>query len=109
MEIEDTDPAITATVCDSLLAWKQDQPIPQAHTRTEHAAAEQQQIGWRNMVQGCLSKHWQEIQAQYFLTLRSRQSPKRWTSSLVQKLWDVAWDQWDHRNDAVHKGAKAQC
>jgi hypothetical protein len=22
----------------------------------------------------------------------------RWTSALIQKIWQVAWDQWEHRN-----------
>jgi Fe-S cluster biosynthesis and repair protein YggX len=22
----------------------------------------------------------------------------RWTSELIQKIWQVAWDQWEHRN-----------
>ena len=60
------------------------------------------------MIEGCTSKQWEEIQEHYLLTIGSRASPKRWTSSLIPKMWDVAWDQWQHRNDAVHSGQQAQ-
>jgi hypothetical protein len=26
-----------------------------------------------------------------------------WTSALIQKIWQVAWDQWEHSNMILHK------
>ena len=26
----------------------------------------------------------------------------RWTASLIQKLWDISWDLWEHRFGIVH-------
>ena len=46
---------------------------------------------------------WREIQHNYFVYLGSRRTGARWVSALVTKLWQVAWDQWDDRNGALHK------
>jgi hypothetical protein len=27
---------------------------------------------------------------------------KRWTVALITKLWDIAWDLWEHRNGILH-------
>jgi hypothetical protein len=35
----------------------------------------------------------------------SRQASKTtlgWPSTLIIKTWDVAWDQWEHRNGILH-------
>jgi len=35
--------------------------------------------------------------------MRSRKSSRRWTSELIKKLWNVAWDMWEQQNDALHE------
>jgi hypothetical protein len=30
------------------------------------------------------------------------QSGKRWLAQLILKLWDIAWDLWEHRNNIAH-------
>ena len=60
------------------------------------------------MVEGCVTTTWQEVQAQHLAHIGSRQNPRRWVERWIQHLWEVAWDQWDHRNDAVHTGEAAQ-
>jgi hypothetical protein len=47
---------------------------------------------------GNISVLWQEIQAQYFGETGKQNSILRWTSALIQNIWKVAWDQWEHRN-----------
>jgi hypothetical protein len=51
---------------------------------------------------GNTSVLWQEIQAQYFREIGKQNSGLRWTSALIQKIWQVAWDQWEHRNAILH-------
>jgi len=29
-------------------------------------------------------------------------------AALIQKLWDIAWDMWEHQNEALHNGPQAQ-
>jgi len=38
------------------------------------------------------------IQQQHYLFLSSRCSSKWWLNYLIKKLWDIAWDLWNHRN-----------
>jgi Fe-S cluster biosynthesis and repair protein YggX len=51
---------------------------------------------------GNISVLWQEIQAQYFREIGKQNSGLQWTSVLIQKILQVAWDQWEHRNAILH-------
>ena len=53
----------------------------------------QKQIGWRPLLGGCLSLEWAKVQSTYFKWLGVRKTGKRWVAALIQKLWDVEWDQ----------------
>jgi hypothetical protein len=66
------------------------------------AIKDQEKLGWRNFLEGLPTMSWQEAQKTYFLRIGSRRSPKRWVILLIQKLWDVAWDMWEHRNGILH-------
>jgi len=39
---------------------------------------------------------------------RRRKSTRRWTVELIKKLWNISWDMWDHRNEALHQSADYQ-
>jgi hypothetical protein len=62
----------------------------------------QDEIGWDNFMFGNISVLWQEIQAQFFLEIGKHISGLWWTSALIQKIWQVAWDQWEHRKVILH-------
>jgi predicted ribosome quality control (RQC) complex YloA/Tae2 family protein len=62
----------------------------------------QDDIGWDRFMFGNISVLWQEIQAQYFQEIVKQNSGLRWTSSLIQKIRKVAWDQREHRNAIIH-------
>jgi regulator of sirC expression with transglutaminase-like and TPR domain len=47
---------------------------------------------------GNISILWQEIQAQYFREIGKENPGLRWTSALIHKIWQVAWEQREHRN-----------
>jgi hypothetical protein len=42
------------------------------------------------------------VQHRYLQWIGSRRSGLRWLTALIQKLWDIAWDTWDHRNRVLH-------
>ena len=48
------------------------------------------------------------IRDRFYAWTKSRRSSKRWAASLVRKLWQVAWDQWNHRNEIVHKSQEQE-
>jgi hypothetical protein len=48
--------------------------------------------------EGWVSKRWQLLQQQFYATICSHCTGRWWVVSLITKLWEVAWDLWEHRN-----------
>ena len=69
---------------------------------------EQQSIGWRQFIGGCISKKWAIAQNKYYFWIGSKKSGNMWAKGLIQQLWKVAWNQWEDRNHALHKTTLAQ-
>ena len=63
---------------------------------------EQSEIGWSNFLEGRLSSHWRYVMDQHYRRIGSKKNGKRWTTMLIQKVWEIAWDQWEHRNGILH-------
>ena len=40
--------------------------------------------------------------------IKSTKSSRRWASALIRKLWEVSWDQWDHRNEILKNSDDAE-
>ena len=55
------------------------------------------------MLEGLPVVGWAEVQQRYFAWVKSKYSGRRWLSELIRKLWNVAWDLWEHRNGILHK------
>jgi len=88
-------------------AWSQDQqPNPNRHSTPW--GEEQTQIGWDRLLNGWISQYWHNQQEKSWSQVQSRKSSRRWTSALIQKLWDISWDMWDHRNKELHSGGHNQ-
>jgi Fe-S cluster biosynthesis and repair protein YggX len=100
-----THPGLTRFLLSRLMEWKTRTPRkalrPMEHDLQELQDA-QDEIGWDKFMFGNISVLWQEIQAQYFREIGKQNSGLRWTSALSQKIWQVAWDQWEHRNTILH-------
>jgi hypothetical protein len=62
----------------------------------------QKEIGWRQLMGGCLSFEWAKAQEDYFKWIGIRRTGERWVTELIKKLWDIAWDLWEDRNKALH-------
>jgi hypothetical protein len=62
----------------------------------------QSACGWRNFFEGFLVKEWSAAMAKHLSKIGSVTSPKQWVSALIQKLWQIAWDLWEHRNGYLH-------
>ena len=39
----------------------------------------------------------------YYTWAGKSRTGRRWAVALIQKLWDIAWDLWEHRNGHVHR------
>jgi len=60
-------------------------------------------IGWKHFFQGRIHSTFAEYMQQYYQSINSKKRGKKWTATLIQKLWTVLFQkQWDHRNKCVH-------
>jgi hypothetical protein len=48
---------------------------------------------------GRISIEWKSVQQQYYDWLGKRNTGRKWAVALIQKVFEVSWDMWDHRND----------
>jgi hypothetical protein len=112
MKNQKTHPGIRAAVIKHLTAWQADNPVPplggQPFFDLPTAILNQNAVGWQAFIEGCPTKGWRESQQQYNEYLRSRKTGLRWLSALIRKLWQVAWDMWEHRNSILHDKEKGQ-
>jgi len=76
------------TILTHLETWLQDQEQQQRHNS---AAMEEDQIRirWDCFLDGWLLQCWQHQQEQVWCQIHLRKSSQRWTSALIQKLWDI--------------------
>ena len=68
----------------------------------------QSDIGWRIFIDGCLSVEWAKIQQIYLSWIGSRRSGQKWVAGLIMQLWNVQWDAWMNRNEALHNTPLAE-
>ena len=62
----------------------------------------QTKIGWLQALMVLLGNNWVEIQNFYIQSLGENTSGKRWISSLIRKMWCVAWDFCKFCNHTLH-------
>jgi len=105
MKDQGTASEVQTAILTQLKRWVQDNTTP---INQEDFAEEQQQIGWDRMMDGWLSRRWRDHQEKIWKHAKSRKSSLRWTVALIQKLWDVSWDMWDHRNKELYAGTEIQ-
>jgi len=44
-----------------------------------------------------------EQKNRYYKIIRSHRTGRCWTVAILQKLWNIAWDMWEHRNGILHE------
>lgn len=105
LEDLDTDPTLIELIISRLSSWFDEThlpPINLSDPRYAQLIASQDVIGWYNFFMGLPSIHWRRVQALYYARIRSQRSSKKWLVALIRKQWQIAWDLWQIRNDAVH-------
>ena len=66
------------------------------------AALSQDAIGWRNMMEGRVSKHFYGIQRVHLATAHSRLNGDDWMKGLITRLLHISHSQWLFRNFTLH-------
>lgn len=100
-----THPEMTRAIIESLNRLRTEDPSPvMTHIQwLQDLINKQSSCGWHNFFEGLLLKDWRVVMIHYISKNRSKKSPKRWITALIQKLWQVAWDLWEHRNGYLHE------
>ena len=101
-----TSPSVASVICGRLNSWITNSALsPISSTLSppfRPVIGIQDAIGWNCFFQGFWALEWEGAQSAYLQSIKSRRSPKRWLTSVITKLWDIAWDMWEHRNGCLH-------
>lgn len=99
-----TNPILTEALCTGLSAWRYTRPSDRDRMSApiQGLMEDQDRIGWKALLEGTPMRGWREQQQAFLTSKGSRRTGLRWVIALIQKLWDVAWDQWQHRNGILH-------
>jgi len=108
MQAARTDPQIRQAITSGLQHCHDDKPMTMDQTAQDSASLVQEAIGWGLAFEGCLAMRWCEGQENYLKAFKSRRSSKRWTTALITRLMNTAWDMWQHRNEALHQEERNQ-
>jgi len=100
LKVEGTERLIRKQLLHGLRTWTTPEQL--LHT-PESPLAAQERLGKQYMWDGWLSTEWRQQQDQIWQQIRSRKSSRWWTSEIIKKLWNIAWDMWEQRNDALHE------
>ena len=71
-------------------------------TDLRELANEQREIGWRNFMEGRISKQFFRIQFCHLIHARSRITAAAWTRTFISKILHITHSQWIFRNFMLH-------
>jgi hypothetical protein len=104
MMTQGTHPDVIANIIKGLSGWHNGttEKLFSAVPWIQQALDNQDKSGWRNFFEGFLVDDWRTAQDRYYARIGSRRSSRRWLSALIRKMWQIAWDLWEHRNGYLH-------
>lgn len=99
-----THPELVRIIIQGIMCWRTNQPMSAESSVPwlQDIVTKQNECGWRNFFEGMILTDWQCVMNQQLKRMRSQKSSKRWVVLLIQKMWQVAWDLWEHRNGYLH-------
>jgi hypothetical protein len=98
-----TDPDVQDAIIAYLNGWRYNSTPQYSLPHDIYELVQHQStMGWRTFFEGWIPIAWEETQQAYYNLIKSRWTGRRWTICLIKKLWDIAWDLWNHRNGILH-------
>ncbi len=99
-----TDHDIQHTTLQYLKSWREAMDPPSAtNFLTESLLGNQLSNGWQRFFEGWILKEWTTAQQAYYSSIKSYRTGRRWTVAIIKKMWDIAWDLWEHWNCTLHE------
>jgi hypothetical protein len=98
-----TSPIIIDQLCLGLHTWRRNERQPDLEL-----VQKQEKIGWNGILEGMLGVHWQECQEEYYIKISSKKHAMTWAQLVIRKLWNIAWELWQHRNQKEHADDKTK-
>jgi len=106
LQAQATEPLTRVAVVAQLTAWQnKTTPLPVCPNAQIQALVQaQHHLGWHAAFEGRFAIGWASAQEQFYRRINSKvsHSGKQWLSLLIKKLFDISWDMWTYRNDALH-------
>ena len=65
-------------------------------------AKSQDIIGWKNFMEGRISRHFFDVQNEYLTLGNHRMDAEQWTKQLISKILHITHSQWIFRNFTLH-------
>jgi hypothetical protein len=98
-----THPEMVRSIVDGLNSWRLGNSTGSTHIPWLQAIIDKQnKCGWQNFFEGLLLKDWRTEMNRHLSKLKTGKSSRRWAVALIRKMWQVAWDLWEHRNGYLH-------
>ena len=69
-------------------------------------AKSQDIIGWKNFMEGRVSRHFSGMQNEYLTMRNHRIDAEQWTRQLISKVLHIVHSQWIFRNFTLHEKQK---
>ena len=98
LNINHTRPDLAKAIICGLRMWYDDTTPMLVPASAHKLFINQGQLGWQAAFEGRWLKDWANTQSLHFAKLGRHPSGVRWLSQLIQKLWAISWDLWEHRN-----------
>ena len=105
LQTQHTKPSLRTCLLSILNAWYREtpwQPPPTNDPSDRMVFDAQLRAGTHRVFDGFLVCQWAEAQQQYFTWIKRRNTGQRWLASVIQKIWEIAWDMWRHRHKILH-------
>jgi hypothetical protein len=100
----ETDPTLAHVISSYLKSWWFDSGIQYSAPREfQMLILAQSGVGWRRFFEGGWVTHWASLQQRYSTIIKSTRTGNRRVSPIIKKLWNTAWDLWEHRNSILHE------
>ena len=98
-------PLLIIAVWNDLRTWRHQSTLPDINSYPlllQQALLEQRRIGWKQFMEGLLTKSWGTYMTVYYKTTRSLRKGSTWTKRLMKYNWEAVFSIWDNRNKQLH-------